>query len=49
MSIMYRHYDTVIFNPMLYKWLLYGSCIDTVIQLHVAQCHLSVSYIDHIS
>jgi len=33
---MRRHYDTVICSLMLGEWLLYCSCVVTVIQLYVA-------------
>jgi hypothetical protein len=38
-------YDMVICRPILCDWLLYCSCVVTVIQLYVAQCYVSVYYI----
>jgi len=46
---MCRHCDTVICSPMLCEWLLYCSCVVTVIQLYVAQCYVSGYYIVHVS
>ena len=47
--LMCRHSDTVICSPMLCEWLLYCSCVVTVIQLYVAQCYVGGCYIEHVS
>jgi len=47
--IMCRHCDTVICSPTLCEWLLYCSCVVTVIQLYVAQRYVSGYYIVHVS
>ena len=44
-----RHCDTVICSPILREWLLYCSCVVTVIRLYVAQYYVSGYYIAHIS
>jgi len=39
---MCRHSDTVVCNPMLCEWLLYCSCVVTIIKLYVTKCYVSV-------
>jgi len=41
--------DTDIFSVMLCEWLLYYSCVVTVIQLYVALRYVSGYYIVHVS
>jgi len=49
MLFMFRRSDRVICSPMLCEWLLYCSCVVTVIQIYVAQCYVSGYYILNVS
>jgi hypothetical protein len=46
---MCHNFDTLICSPMLCEWLLYCTCLVTVIQLYVAQCYVSEYYNMHVS
>ena len=44
-----RHRNTVIYSLMQCEWLLYCSCVVTVIKLYVSQCYVSGYYTIHVS
>jgi len=46
---MYLNLETIKCSPMFCEWLLYCSCVVTVIPLYVAQCSVSDYYIVHVS